>query len=128
MSLIDLTTQALELDLQGTSARSRALATDVANADTPGFKMQDVNFHDALAQAVSAIGTSGNPGGSLQLAPGAFDATVDSSAAVSADGNSVNVSQTNTEVAENALEQNTASALLRSYTQQLMDVTKGMPQ
>jgi flagellar basal-body rod protein FlgB len=35
------------------SSRAELLATNIANADTPGYKAKDVNFADALAAATS---------------------------------------------------------------------------
>jgi flagellar basal-body rod protein FlgB len=41
--------------------RTELLATNLANADTPGFKARDLDFRSALA-AVSAPGTAGTGG------------------------------------------------------------------
>jgi flagellar basal-body rod protein FlgB len=40
------------------SQRAELLATNIANADTPGYKAKDINFADALNQAKSLQTTS----------------------------------------------------------------------
>lgn len=48
----DLTTEVLSASLRGTNARNTAIANNIANAETPGYKRMDVSFEAALAQAV----------------------------------------------------------------------------
>lgn len=48
----DLTTEVLSASLRGTNARNTAIANNIANAETPGYKRMDVSFETALAQAV----------------------------------------------------------------------------
>ncbi len=48
----DLTTEVLAASLRGHSARNTALANNIANAETPGYKRVDVQFEAALAEAV----------------------------------------------------------------------------
>lgn len=48
----DLTTEVLTASLRGHSARNIALANNIANAETPGYKRVDVSFEAALADAV----------------------------------------------------------------------------
>jgi flagellar basal-body rod protein FlgB len=40
--------------MSGYSARNTAIANNIANADTPGYKRVDVSFESALADAVDA--------------------------------------------------------------------------
>jgi flagellar basal-body rod protein FlgB len=40
--------------MAGYSARNTAIANNIANADTPGYKRVDVSFESALADAVDA--------------------------------------------------------------------------
>ena len=39
--------------------RQRTIASNIANADTPGYAARDVNFREAMSDA---LGTSGRPG------------------------------------------------------------------
>jgi flagellar basal-body rod protein FlgB len=50
----DLTTAVLTSSLSGYNARNTALANNIANAETPGYKRVDVSFEAALADAVDA--------------------------------------------------------------------------
>jgi flagellar basal-body rod protein FlgB len=47
-----VTTTALTTALNGLSARQRAIANNIANVNTPGYKAQRVSFEDALAKSV----------------------------------------------------------------------------
>jgi flagellar basal-body rod protein FlgB len=57
MALVDSTQQLLEAAMRGSWQRQTALTNNVANADTPGYQRQDVNFESALQSAMST-GTS----------------------------------------------------------------------
>lgn len=50
----DLTTGVLTASLRGLNARNTALANNIANAETPGYKRIDVSFESALADAVES--------------------------------------------------------------------------
>ena len=53
MGLFDVTQIALEQALAGSAQRQQLLANNLANADTPGFKRSDLDFHAALANALA---------------------------------------------------------------------------
>jgi flagellar basal-body rod protein FlgB len=48
----DLTTDVLAAALRGYDVRNAALANNIANAETPGYRRLDVSFEAALAEAV----------------------------------------------------------------------------
>lgn len=50
----DLTTEVLTASLRGHNARNTAIANNIANAETPGYKRIDVSFESALAEAVES--------------------------------------------------------------------------
>jgi flagellar basal-body rod protein FlgB len=50
----DLTTEVLSASLRGHAARNTALANNIANAETPGYKRVDVQFEAALAEALES--------------------------------------------------------------------------
>jgi flagellar basal-body rod protein FlgB len=50
----DLTTAVLTASLAGYNARNTAIANNIANSETPGYKRVDVSFEAALADAVDA--------------------------------------------------------------------------
>lgn len=42
--------------------RQRIIASNIANADTPGYAGRDINFKDAMSAALDASAQSGRPG------------------------------------------------------------------
>jgi flagellar basal-body rod protein FlgB len=44
----------LEAGLRGTSLRQSAIANNLANIDTPGYRRQDVQFENVLAKAMES--------------------------------------------------------------------------
>ncbi len=53
MALVDSTQQLLEAAMRGSWQRETALTNNVANADTPGYQPQEVNFESALQGAIN---------------------------------------------------------------------------
>ena len=56
--LADRASLALTKSLQGAAARQEALASNIANIETPGYVRQDVRFEDALQGALDATPSS----------------------------------------------------------------------
>ena len=83
------------------SARQRLVASNIANADTPGFRTQDIDFQtefrNAAAFSPEVVEVSGLP--------------------VKNDGNNVSIDRESRLLAENALRFQLASTLLRSQIQ-----------
>jgi flagellar basal-body rod protein FlgB len=101
--LFDTTQLALQAAISGASARQNALAANISNADTPGYRRVDVDFHSALNAAMG----SSDPGSALSGA--AFTPQVDRSAgATRADGNTVDIDSESAKLAANALDQQAA--------------------
>ena len=95
MTLFDVTQLSLETAIRGSAMRQTTLASNVANANTPGYRRQDVDFHGALQAAMEG-------GGDVESV--AFGATVDSSAPMQADGNAVDIDVENANLAKTGLE------------------------
>ena len=106
MQLFDSVHIALERALSGASQRHAALSENIANVNTVGYKRKDVDFHSALQAAM--------PGGSASLASVPFATTVDDAAPVRADGNSVDMDTENAGLAQNALEYEALTQVLRA--------------
>jgi flagellar basal-body rod protein FlgB len=70
---MDLANRSVDRVLQGAlgglSTRQRVAANNVANAETPGFKVSRVLFEDALKQAVEGAGKSGENGAPADVTP-----------------------------------------------------------
>jgi flagellar basal-body rod protein FlgB len=101
--LFDTSQLALERAISGASTRQNALAANIANADTPGYRRVDVDFHSALSAAMG----SSNARDALQRT--GFTPQVDRSAgAVRADGSSVDIDAESAKLAANTLDQSAA--------------------
>ena len=96
MELFDTTQLALERAIQGAATRQTALANNIANANTPGYRRRDVDFHSALRGAMSS---SKQELSSLTFAP-----QPDSGGPARADGNSVDIDTEASYLAQTGLE------------------------
>jgi flagellar basal-body rod protein FlgB len=94
MELVDSTQQLLEAAMRGAWTRQTALTNNVANAETPGYRREDVNFETALQRAVG----SGEAVGQMQ-----FQAE-SAPAAPGPNGEAVSVDQEASRLAENGLD------------------------
>jgi len=95
MPILDITQVSLEHAIAGANMRQTALAQNIANANTPGYQRQDVDFHGALRAAME----SGSP-----LEDVRFRAQRDPLAVLRADGNGVDIDVESANLARNALE------------------------
>lgn len=104
--------------LEVRSQRLGVLASNIANASTPGYKAQDVDFHTALATVENATKFGGDVSikGALQyrvpLQP-------------SLDGNTVDLSTEQTAFAENAVAYQTTLSFLNGRIGQLTRALRG---
>ncbi len=106
MELFDTVHVALERAIQGSSLRHQALAENLANVNTPGYRRQDVDFHSALLAAM--------PAGRDAVAATPIAPTVDATAPMRPDGNSVDVDSEAANLAQNALEYEALAQVLRA--------------
>lgn len=67
---LDFQSQALMLRAE----RQRLLASNIANADTPGYQAREMDFAGALRQATGTAGLAGSSGSALQVTHAAHDA------------------------------------------------------
>lgn len=96
MQLFDTTQLGLEAAMTGAAARQQAIANNLANANTPGYRRQDVSFGDALSTAMQR-------GDRQALETFTPETTTDASAPVRVDGNSVDIDVENAEQAKNGI-------------------------
>ena len=106
MELFDTVHLALERAIQGSSIRHEALAQNLANINTPGYRRRDVDFHSALQAAM--------PAGADAIASTPIAASVDSAAPMRPDGNSVDIDVESANLAQNALEYQALAQVLRA--------------
>jgi flagellar basal-body rod protein FlgB len=105
MGLFDLTDLVLQRAMTGSSLEQQALSNNLANANTAGFKRSDVNFESALA---SAVGSS-DPESAVQNLT--FAPQIDTTTAMQADGNNVDLEREMSGLTQNAVEYETLSEI-----------------
>src|ERR1700760_4903346 len=90
------------------STRQKLVASNIANADTPGYRTQDIDFQSEFANAMS-----GSP-----------RATAVGGLAVKNDGNDVNLDREARLLSENALRFSIASNLMHGRLQSVKSAIK----
>jgi flagellar basal-body rod protein FlgB len=106
MDLQDTTQAALKKAIAATALRQTAIANNLANANTPGYQRQDVDFHSALK---SAIGGGRDAVNSMRP-----QVQADPTAPVRYDGSNVDVDKENAAMAENGIEQEALLAVSKA--------------
>lgn len=96
MTLFDTTQIALERAMSGATMRHSVLAANLANANTPGYRPMDVDFHSALQDALRF--------GSRAIESVEIGPAPSGDASLRADGNGVDVDVTSAKLAQNGLE------------------------
>jgi flagellar basal-body rod protein FlgB len=90
------------------SARQKLVASNIANADTPGYRTEDIDFQSEFQNAAG-------------LAPRVVEVT---GLQVKNDGNNVSLDRESRLLSENALRFQLASTLLRSEIQTVREAIK----
>lgn len=106
MELFDTTQLGLERALSGAAARQSALADNLANVSTPGYRRKDVDFHATLQTAFAA--------GREAVEEARSAAEVDPTAPMRQDGNSVDADQENAMLARNGLEYEALTSVMKA--------------
>lgn len=94
MSLVDPTQELLEAAMRGSWLRETALTNNIANADTPNYQRQEVNFESTLQNAMNA----GEPLEGLQFQTEAVPTEA------GPNGSSISVDEESAKLAENGLD------------------------
>lgn len=123
--------QQTALSLRG--ARQELLASNIANADTPGYKARDIDFASALKNAVAGSAGSlplkataakhlaGVAGGAILGSPVLYRKPVQPSA----DGNTVDMDVERAQFADNALRYEVSVSFVRGDLKGLMGAIRG---
>ena len=125
---LDFQTEALVLR----SERQRLIASNIANADTPGYVARDFNFSQALREATSAgnSGTLGSPvtadlfaegGDSMRISPSLRYATPSQT---NLDRNTVDMDRERAAFADNALKYESTLRFITAGVRTLQDAMK----
>ena len=107
---IDSLTDSLEQYMNVVSLRQKLVASNIANADTPGYKTQDLDFQASFQAALD--GGTPRP----QEVEGLN---------VKNDGNNVDLDREARLLAENALRFNVAANIMHGDLQQIKEAIKG---
>lgn len=90
--------------MDATTLRQKVLSNNLANANTPGYRRKDVNFSDALADAVRSRRID-------QIRDVKPEVYEDKTAALDSRGNSVSVQREMGEISQNELLYNFAAEM-----------------
>jgi flagellar basal-body rod protein FlgB len=104
--MLDSVTGNLERYMDLLSARQKIVASNIANADTPGFRTKDLDFQSEFASALSGSQPQASEVAGLP---------------VKNDGNNVSLDREARLLAENALRFNLASSLIKEQFRMVKD-------
>jgi flagellar basal-body rod protein FlgB len=108
--MLDGLSSKLEQYLDTLSARQKLVARNIANADTPGYKTQDIDFQSELGRAAGSAPSVIEPEG----------------LPTKNDGNNVNLDHQARLLAENDIRFNIATQLIRGNIHELREaITEG---
>jgi len=119
MSGFDSTIQGLDMAMDLRLANQNVISSNIANADTPGYKSKKVEFEGALRQALAVDGNLQLEGSSpehivIQNSGGVSPAIADDMNGIeSLDGNTVNRSEEMAKMVENQLLYDAAAEMLK---------------
>jgi flagellar basal-body rod protein FlgB len=104
--MLDRLSDSLERYMDVLSARQKVVTSNIANADTPGYRTKDLDFQSAFRSAVEGAEPKPTEVGGLP---------------VKNDGNDVSLDREARLVAENAMRFNAASNLLRGHIRMIRE-------
>lgn len=130
---LDFQTEALVLRAE----RQRLIASNIANADTPGYRSRDFNFADALREATAGMSATAAGGGELG-APVAGDLLAEGFGSQRAaptlryglasqthlDNNSVDMDRERAAFADNALKYESTLRFINGSVRTMLDAMK----
>ena len=123
------------LDFQGASLalrseRQRLLASNIANADTPGYLARDFDFASALREATgarAAVATT-TPPGHIPLSTGAraeANLLYATPSQTNLDGNSVDMDRERAAFADNSVKYEATLRFINGHVRTMLDAIKG---
>jgi flagellar basal-body rod protein FlgB len=129
--MIQRLTDALHFQTQALALRSerqRLLASNIANADTPGYEARDFDFASALRDATRGLGSTGGPGVNAQALRQEAQLRWALPAQTSLDGNSVDMDRERAAFAENALKYDATLRFLNGSIRTLQEAMRSPSQ
>jgi flagellar basal-body rod protein FlgB len=124
---LNFQTQALSLRAE----RQRLLASNIANADTPGYQARDINFAQALREATGELSTPGalvaTQAGHISPAAGARSDSLKSyalQAQTNLDSNGVDMDRERASFADNSVKYEATLRFINSSVRNALDAMK----
>jgi flagellar basal-body rod protein FlgB len=105
--------------------RQQLIASNIANADTPGYKARDVDFAAALRNAESAQGKPSLPALPGEKAPLGADVLYRSAVQRSIDGNTVDMDVERAQFADNAVRYEAQLMFINSRIRSMLAALQG---
>jgi flagellar basal-body rod protein FlgB len=109
-AVIDSLTDSLEQYMNVVSLRQKLVVSNIANADTPGYKTQDLDFQSNLQEAMGGGSPQPNEVTSLPT---------------KSDGNNVDLDREARLLAENAMRFSVASNLMKTHLNAIKEAIEG---
>ena len=109
-AVIDSLTDNLEQYMNVVSLRQKLVVSNIANADTPGYKTQDLDFQSSLQEAMDGGSPQPNEVTSLPT---------------KSDGNNVDLDREARLLAENAMRFSVASNLMKTHLNTIKEAIQG---
>ena len=133
--MINRLTDALNFNAQALTLRAerqRIIASNIANADTPGYVARDLNFAQALRDATSNAAITGaselrssDLNGSATSARVARNLVYATPSQTSLDNNTVHMDRERAAFAENAIKYESTLRFVNGQVKTMMDAMKG---
>lgn len=132
--MLNRLTDTLDFDGQALALRSqrqRLIASNIANADTPGYAARDIDFAQALRRATGATGGSATlataHAGHLSAASGGGEADLvfATPSQTSLDGNSVDMDRERASFADNAVRFEATLRFINSRVRTMLTAVTG---
>lgn len=137
--MLDRLTGALDFHGQALTLRAerqRTIASNIANADTPGYAARDFNFRDAMSKATGAAGQAGatlkaTTSNARHIPLEASTATLGNNLGYavqtqpSLDGNSVDLDQERGKFVDNAVRYESTLRFINGYSRTILSAIQG---
>ena len=113
------------------SERQRLIASNIANADTPGYVARDMNFAQALKEATAASGApalAATQNGHIPLATGAraeANLLYAAPSQTNLDSNTVDLDRERASFADNAVKYEASLRFINGHVRTMLDAIKG---
>ncbi|AWP36739.1 MAG: flagellar basal body rod protein FlgB [Weizmannia coagulans] len=127
MSLSSNTLRSLEHALQYASLRQKVISNNIANADTPNYKAQDVSFKNVLEDSVNAISANRTDPRHFRFSAGdsSPEIVTESGTTYNSNGNSVDIDTEMANLASNQIYYESLIELEKGKLSSLLNVVRG---